>query len=415
MLFAFPKTLKWHPRTQKGDSGGPIFTSKGVQVGISSWSGADCGDNTAKSVYARISGVYPWMRDTVCELSDTNPDFCPAPRKPTAKVAYFVVIQYDRFPRETGIKIVDVKSRNVVFSRPKKARAKSPNRKTPPIKVALRPGRSYRLVMEDTNGFCCARKRGKKGFVAVSIKRGGKVVVVKKGGKVVWPKKISGLLRGSKSTTFKVPRVLGSSCTKNSHCPSGPCVNKICQPGKVRAGDRCDKDSDCANGVCAHGLDSKRSPKICCPSADFWKFGNLGKYPYTCAIPLGDRCSSTRQCLRGSCVSSFGRPKVCQLINNGNSCEHDKDCKSIACSSLYTMIQSFPPLTALPCPLGWTYQCAHQTISAQSPFVCCEEYYKDKSLLSKDWPYGCKLPPSASCMDDKHCLSGVCTGAETCL
>jgi len=56
-----------------GDSGGPLVWQDGksrnpVQVGLVSW-GFACSNNNFPGVYARVSGAYDWIKDTVCERS----------------------------------------------------------------------------------------------------------------------------------------------------------------------------------------------------------------------------------------------------------------------------------------------------------------------------------------------------------
>lgn len=57
----------------QGDSGGPLFlkgdsAEDDLQVGIVSW-GYDCADRNYPGVYARVSSVYDWVKDIVCENS----------------------------------------------------------------------------------------------------------------------------------------------------------------------------------------------------------------------------------------------------------------------------------------------------------------------------------------------------------
>lgn len=67
-------------------------------------------------------------------------------------------------------------------------------------KVNLQPGRKYRIVLVDKkgNGFCCSRRRGKKGFVTVQALR--KNIVV-------WQAKVSGKFSEKRTVEFTVPAV----------------------------------------------------------------------------------------------------------------------------------------------------------------------------------------------------------------
>jgi hypothetical protein len=62
-----------------GDSGGPLLkvdddgTLEPIQVGVTSW-GSSC-ESLHPGIYHRISYTYPWIRDSVCELSKAPPGY----------------------------------------------------------------------------------------------------------------------------------------------------------------------------------------------------------------------------------------------------------------------------------------------------------------------------------------------------
>ena len=63
-----------------GDSGGPLLkvavddgTLEPVQVGVTSW-GSACG-SLHPGIYHRISYTYPWIRDSLCQLSKAPPAY----------------------------------------------------------------------------------------------------------------------------------------------------------------------------------------------------------------------------------------------------------------------------------------------------------------------------------------------------
>jgi Trypsin len=58
-----------------GDSGGPIITSSGEQVGIVSF-GDGCAKEGKPGVYSRVSYVLPWIQETICANSVEPPSYC---------------------------------------------------------------------------------------------------------------------------------------------------------------------------------------------------------------------------------------------------------------------------------------------------------------------------------------------------
>ena len=57
-----------------GDSGGPIITANGVQVGIVSF-GEGCAKEGKPGVYSRVSAALPWIKKTVCANSKDPPKY----------------------------------------------------------------------------------------------------------------------------------------------------------------------------------------------------------------------------------------------------------------------------------------------------------------------------------------------------
>jgi trypsin len=61
-----------------GDSGGPLFTSSGEQIGITSFA-SGCAQPGVPAVYTRVSGFIEWILETICTLSSVPPDECDTP------------------------------------------------------------------------------------------------------------------------------------------------------------------------------------------------------------------------------------------------------------------------------------------------------------------------------------------------
>uniref|UniRef100_A0A7S1UQQ4 Peptidase S1 domain-containing protein n=1 Tax=Grammatophora oceanica TaxID=210454 RepID=A0A7S1UQQ4_9STRA len=62
----------------KGDSGGPLvesFNGYWRVVGVTSWAWG-CAREDAHGVYSRISSVSSWIKEQICEMSDTPPESC---------------------------------------------------------------------------------------------------------------------------------------------------------------------------------------------------------------------------------------------------------------------------------------------------------------------------------------------------
>ena len=58
-----------------GDSGSPLMTQDGAQVGISSFDNGGCGVPEG-GVYTRISTYKRWIEQTICEISEVPPGDC---------------------------------------------------------------------------------------------------------------------------------------------------------------------------------------------------------------------------------------------------------------------------------------------------------------------------------------------------
>jgi trypsin len=62
-----------------GDSGGPILEMRGstpVQVGVVSYGPGICAQPGTNAVYARVTGAYEWIQDTMAKLGDGDTSGC---------------------------------------------------------------------------------------------------------------------------------------------------------------------------------------------------------------------------------------------------------------------------------------------------------------------------------------------------
>ena len=156
----------------QGDSGGPIMVnptstdpSKDVQVGVVSF-GFDCGDPVFPGVYARVSYVAPWIRETVCKLSEDPPaQFgCPTkwryPDNTSNFAKVYVRIGLDKFPSENGW-IIQSENEAGVFatyeSFPIFTYANRTLDEVVTVALELPNNRQYTLTVLDRmgNGMCC--------------------------------------------------------------------------------------------------------------------------------------------------------------------------------------------------------------------------------------------------------------------
>ena len=169
----------------QGDSGGPIMVnplstdpSKDVQVGVVSF-GFNCGDLIFPGVNARVSYVAPWIRETVCKLSEDPPARFDCPVKSIypddssnfAKV--YIRIGLDKFPSENGWIIQSKNDAGVLTTYKSVPILTYANRtldEVVTVALQLPDNRQYTLTVLDRmgNGMCC----GDYGSGSLSIFQG---------------------------------------------------------------------------------------------------------------------------------------------------------------------------------------------------------------------------------------------------
>ena len=100
-----------------GDSGGPLIDSDGVLVGIASWI-YGCGHPEFPGVYARTSGVFEWIREEVCILSENPPSYCNETTLQPEVISVRLSITFDIYPEEVGLTIVSLDDYSIVANYP---------------------------------------------------------------------------------------------------------------------------------------------------------------------------------------------------------------------------------------------------------------------------------------------------------
>jgi len=188
-------------------------------VGVVSWGPNKCADANRYGVYARVSGSYDWIRQTMCALTDTNvcigdntpsppppspPAPSPSPPAPTptapgpspepSSVTFDVTIQFDKYPKETGVYIADYDLNNYPFELSPGTYTIS-NGKKSYLNIALQEGATYWVYMTDEwgDGFCCGQ--GTSGYVLIKAMQDGSQI---------WSKKIGGYMSNGYSKLVEV-------------------------------------------------------------------------------------------------------------------------------------------------------------------------------------------------------------------
>lgn len=190
--------------TCAGDSGGPILSTQGIQVGVTSH-GIGCGRKAYPGLYSKVSDSYGFIRKIVCEFSidATKPAFCPPARtdkfknvggKASAKnrINYKVLVQYDSNPKKLGWSVKNLLEGKTIAAKRRGAVKKRKARMVKGVKLKL--GHTYQLALSSSQG---------NGFMGYAM------VIATKNGKAIWRKKISGKFRSKKIVKFKIPVLRG--------------------------------------------------------------------------------------------------------------------------------------------------------------------------------------------------------------
>mmetsp|Transcript_73706 Transcript_73706/g.149633 ORF Transcript_73706/g.149633 Transcript_73706/m.149633 type:complete len:1077 (+) Transcript_73706:408-3638(+) len=153
-----------------GDSGGPLLSSSGVQLGVIS-SGSDSCDGRLPAVYSRVSAAKDWIERQVCEMSDHPPGYCGGEssggHRGSGGETVRVDIHLDDYPGDIVWRITEAASGVELASGGGFA---VPNSLESEF-VALPGGAYYEFTIEDASGF--ADGLGANGRYAVATVDGG--------------------------------------------------------------------------------------------------------------------------------------------------------------------------------------------------------------------------------------------------
>lgn len=114
----------------------------------------------------------------------------------------------------------------------------------------------------------------------------------------------------------------GENCDDSGDCQSGLCINSICQAGAI--GDACSNNNNCLSGFCAD-VDPSANINLRCTTGVFNDYCDNGGDCKSgicqgglCSGYMGDTCTANAECLSGYCDSN----RTCASIpvdSNGSS------------------------------------------------------------------------------------------------
>lgn len=102
-----------------GDSGGPLLTLDGILVGVTSWT-VQC-QVSIPNGFARVSTLYDWIQEKICEISAEKPGSCvttPSPNPTLPLVEMRLQFRHDFSPEQTTFAVRNLVTTEIEYAGP---------------------------------------------------------------------------------------------------------------------------------------------------------------------------------------------------------------------------------------------------------------------------------------------------------